>query len=310
MALVGIEIGGSKIQSAVVDVEGRVLVKRADTAPAAAGAAAIRDVLAAQLQGLVADWGDRGPLEAAGIGFGGPVNRRLGTVAASFHVEGWTDFPLAAWVAERLGGLLVVIENDTNAAALAEARLGAGRGSRIVVYSNAGSGIGGGLVIDGRLYHGGGVTEMEIGHLRLSPRGGITEDVASGWSIDRRVREHVAACPAGTLARLAAGGQAGARQLAMAIAAGDADAAAILDDAARHYAVALSHAVQLLAPEVIVLGGGVAEIGAAWRDRVASFLDGFVMTPLRPVADVVLALLGQDVVPVGAALVALRTERA
>ena len=75
---------------------------------------------------------------------------------------------------EQLGDLPSVIENDTNAAALAEATLGAGRGRRIVVYSNSGSGIGGGLVIDGRLYHGAGVTEMEIGHLRLSPQGGIT----------------------------------------------------------------------------------------------------------------------------------------
>ena len=85
---------------------------------------------------------------------------------------------------------------------------------------------------------------------------------------------------------------------------GDAAAGGILDQAARHYAVALSHAVHLLNPDVIVLGGGVAEIGPAWRDRVAMFLAGFLMETLRPGPDVRLAALGQDVVPVGAALLA------
>lgn len=308
MAFIGVEIGGSKLQSAIVAADGTILVKEADRAPAEAGAAAIREVLAAQVRRLGEAWADRGPLEAVGIGFGGPVNRRQGTVAASFHVAGWTDFPLAAWMAEQFDGLPTALENDTNAAALAEATLGAGRGRRVVVYSNVGSGIGGGLVIDGRLYHGGGVTEMEIGHLRLSPRGGITEDVASGWSIDRRVREHIASHADSPLAGLAAG-QPGARQLVAAIAAGDRAAADILDDAARHYAVALSHAVQLLAPEVIVLGGGVAEMGEAWRGRVAGFLADFLMPPLRPGPDVVLAALGEDVVPVGAALVAAAAHR-
>jgi glucokinase len=304
MACIGIEIGGSKLQSAIVAADGAVLLKETARAPAAAGAAAIRDVLAEQLRRLLDAWGGRAPLEAAGIGFGGPVNRRLGTVAASFHVAGWAEFPLVAWAMEQLGGLPTVIENDTNAAALAEATLGAGRGRRIVVYSNSGSGIGGGLVIDGRLYHGGSVTEMEIGHLRLSPQGGITEDVASGWSIDRRVRAHVATDADGTLARLTAAGHPGARALLAASAAGDTAAAMILDEAARHYAVALSHAVQLLAPEVIVLGGGVAEMGEAWRGRVARHLPRLLMPPLQPGPDVLLAALGADVVPVGAALVA------
>lgn len=307
MAYVGIEIGGSKLQSALVDAAGTILHAEDDRAPATAGAAAIREVLAGQLRRLRTAWTDGSAPRAVGIGFGGPVNRVRGTVAASFHVDGWTDFPLVAWTSEQLGGLPTCIENDTNAAALAEATVGAGRDRRIVLYSNVGSGIGGGLVIDRRLYHGGGMTEMEIGHLRLGPDGGITEDVASGWSIDRRVREHVVGHPDGTLARLAAGGVATARHLAAAAMAGDEAAVSMLDDVARRYAVALSHAVQLLAPEVIVLGGGVAEMGAAWRDRIARFLPGYLMHPLQPGPEVRLAALGQNVVPVGAALVAARS---
>jgi len=313
MACLGIEIGGTKLQSAVVDGDGAVLLRRADRVEPAAGAEGLRGALAAQLREIVSTWrgtGGRDPLVAAGVGFGGPVDRDRGVVAASFHVSGWTGFPLAQWVADVLDGLPVVLENDSNVAALAEATVGAGRGRRLVFYTNAGSGIGGGFVIDGGLYRGRSSGEMELGHLRLGPDGGILEDVAAGWALDRRAREEAAAHPQGAVAARAGGAAADARHVAAAAADGDAAARAILDGAARHYAWALSHVVHLLNPDVIVLGGGVAEIGAAWRDRVASFLEGFVMTPLRPAPDVALALLGQDVVPVGAALAAPRGGRA
>ncbi|NDC63393.1 MAG: ROK family protein [Planctomycetia bacterium] len=303
MPFLGIEIGGTKLQSAVVDAAGTILLARTDTVKAADGAEAVRRALGGQLDALKAALPRGMEIEAAGIGFGGPVDRGRGVVAASFHVDGWQDFPLADWISRRLGGLPVALENDANAAALAEACVGAGRGASPVLYSNAGSGIGGGLVIDGRLYHGRTPGEMEIGHLAMQTDGTILEDLASGWSIDRRVRARVAADPDGPLARIAAVRTAGARDLPAAISAGDAAARSILDEAARHYAWGLSHAVHLLNPEVIVLGGGVALIGEAWRDGVARHLESFLMKPLRPGPPVRLSALGQSVVPVGAAFV-------
>jgi glucokinase len=307
----GIEIGGTKLQSAVVAADGRVLLRRSDQVDPAGGAEGIRTVLAAQIAGIVDDAAGNGfAIRAIGIGFGGPVNRGQGVVATSFHVGGWSDFPLAAWVAgqvrDSLGPVPVVLENDSNAATLGEALVGAGRGARVVVYSNAGSGIGSGLVIDGRLYRGRASGEMELGHLRLIPEGGILEDSSAGWAIDARVREAVAAEPAGTLAKEAAAATAppSARLLPAALAAGDATAQQILDAAAGPYAHALSHVVHLLNPDVIVLGGGVATIGEPWRGSVARQLEGFLMAPLRPSPPVRLATLGEDVVPVGAALAA------
>jgi len=308
MNAIGIEIGGTKLQAAVVSRSGTVLLRRSSGVEPAAGAVRLRDALAELVGDLVAAWrGDPShrPIAAAGVGFGGPVDRTSRVVAASFHVSGWHGFPLGAWIEERLGGIPVVIENDTNAAAVAEAVLGAGRGERSVFYTNAGSGIGGGLVVEGVLYRSRGPGEMEIGHLRLGPDGGILEDVSSGWAIDRQARAEVAARPAGAIARLAAGEPATARHVAAAAASGDEAAGLILDTAARHYAVALSHVVHLLNPDVIVLGGGVAMIGAAWRDRVLRFLGGYLMETLRPGPEVRLAALGQDVVPVGAALIAM-----
>jgi len=308
----GIEIGGTKLQSAVVAADGHVVLRRSDRVDPAGGAEGIRTVLAAQLAGIVADAaGNDLAIRAIGIGFGGPVNREQGVVATSFHVGGWSDFPLAAWVAgqvrESLGPVPVVLENDSNAAALGEALVGAGQGARVVVYSNAGSGIGSGLVIDGQLYRGRASGEMELGHLRLIPSGGILEDSSAGWAIDRGVREAVAAEPTGALARAAAatGAVPSARLLPAALAAGDTAAQRILDAAAAPYAHALSHVVHLLNPDVIVLGGGVAAIGEPWRGSVARQLVGFLMTPLQPAPPVRLATLGEDVVPVGVALAAL-----
>jgi glucokinase len=308
---VGIEIGGTKLQSAVVAADGRVLLRRADRVDPAGGAEGIRTVLAAQIAGIVDDAaGHDLAIRAIGVGFGGPVNRELGVVATSFHVGGWSDFPLASWVSgqvrDSLGPVPVVLENDSNAAALGEALVGAGREARVVVYSNAGSGIGSGLVIDGRLYRGRSSGEMELGHLRMLHDGRILEDTSAGWAIDRRVREAVSADPTGALGRAAAAAHVppSARLLPAALAADDVTAQSILDAAAGHYAHALSHVVHLLNPDVIVLGGGVASIGEPWRGSVARQLEGFLMAPLRPAPPVRLATLGEDVVPVGAALAA------
>lgn len=311
-AALGIEIGGTKLQSAVVTADGVVLCRRSDRIDPAAAAAGIRESLARQIGELVAEPLPPGlELAAVGIGFGGPVDRTSGVVATSFQVAGWGRFPLVEWVRRQLPGSLadlpVAIENDANAAALAEALVGAGAGSRVVFYTNAGSGIGAGLVVAGDLYYGRDRGEMELGHLRLDPSGGILESLAAGWAIDRRVRERVELEPGGSLGRAAAGASPSARLLPAAIAAGDAAAVGILAEAAGHYAHALSHVVHLLDPDVIVLGGGVAGIGPPWRDAVASRLEPLLMETMRPAPPVRLAALGEDVVPVGAALAALRS---
>ena len=311
MAAIGIEIGGTKLQSAVVTAAGATLRRRSERVDPAAGAAGIRGALAAQLAALATEpLPDGHTIAALGIGFGGPVNRSRGMVATSFHVSGWGDFPLVAWVRDQLtgdsAGLPVVLENDANAAALGEAVAGAGVGSRVVFYTNAGSGIGAGLVVNGMLYHGRHGGELELGHLRLAPGGRILETLASGWALDRRVREEVETHPDAALARAATESAPSARLLPEVLAAGDPAAAAILETAAGHYAHALSHVVHLLNPDVIVLGGGVATIGEPWRAAVARHLEPLLMETMRPAPPVRLAALGEDVVPIGAALVALQ----
>jgi len=292
-----IEIGGSKLQVAVGDASGRLQRRLRFDVNREAGAQGIL----AQLKSAFHDLLEDGGIKAVGAGFGGPIDWRTGRIVCSHHLSGWNEFPLAEWLTEQTG-LPAFVENDANAAALGEALFGAGRGADPVLWMNAGSGVGGGLVAGGRLYHGAVPGEMELGHLRLNREGTITEDLCSGWAVDRMVRAEVEAHAEGAIARaVRAGGWTSgeARALAPALESGDAAAGRLLDEVAESMAYALSHAVHLLHPAVIVLGGGVALLGEALRARVAAALSSFLMTAFQPGPSVRLAELMEDAVLVG-----------
>ena len=297
MHLLAIEIGGSKIQVCAASSSGEILERRRFTVDRAAGGEGIRAQIAGALPELIARWRPR----AAGAGYGGPVRWRTGEIIKSYHIPGWNGFPLGAWLAEQCG-LPAFVDNDANTAALGEATFGAGRGSNPVFYSTLGSGVGGGLVVNGAIYHGAEPGEAEIGHLRLERDGAIVEDRCSGWSVDRRVRAEAAAAPDSVLGRLLATEPAGceARHLSTALQAGDPLALRILSETAREYAFALSHVVHLLHPETVVLGGGLTHLGEPLRAAVAKELNGFLMDAFQPGPRIALSALGEDVVPAGA----------
>lgn len=293
---VAIEIGGTKLQIVVGTEDARVLARKRFTVDAARGAEGILAQIAEALPGLIAEWR---PL-AVGVGYGGPVNWRTGRIVKSYHVPGWHGFSLCEWL-EGIAGLPVFVENDANVAALGEAVFGAGRGCDPVFYTTLGSGVGGGLVSGGRIYHGFAPGESEIGHLALGPDGITPEDCCSGWSLDRCIRERISETAQGHLAQLVATSPGNeARHLGVALAAGDELADRILDDAAERLGLALSHVTHLFHPEVIVLGGGVALLGEPLRAAVARKLRRFVMDALQPGPRVVLAALCEDAVPIGA----------
>jgi glucokinase len=172
---------------------------------------------------------------------------------------------------------------------------------------NAGSGVGGGLVVNGQIYHGAPPGEVELGHLRLTREGAITEDFASGWSVDRMVREAVANDPHGALAKVlgeSCAKSAEARALAPALLQGDPAAESIINAVADSLAYALSHAVHLLHPETVVFGGGLALIGPPLSERIAASLPQWLMEPFRPGPEIRLAQLMEDAVLVGSLAVA------
>jgi glucokinase len=304
---IAIEIGGTKLQLVAGTSTGGILARRRFQVDRARGAEGIREVIAAEIPQLCQSHHPR----AIGVGYGGPVHWRTGQIAKSYHVAGWSDFPLGAWLHD-MSRLPVFVENDANAAALGEAIYGAGAGCDPVLWMNAGSGVGGGLVVNGSIYHGAPPGEMELGHLRLDRDGTITEDLCSGWSVDKEVRETARRNPNGRLAfhlresGLTAGE---ARILKPALAEGDPDADLILNRTAASLAYALSHAIHLLHPEAIVLGGGLAMLGEPLRARVESAVPRWVMDVFIPPPSIRLAALMEDAVLVGALTLAAQRSR-
>lgn len=314
--LLGIEIGGTKLQLAIGRGDGSLVAVKRFTVDRQEGAPGILQKIAwasAQLRedaqqcpGMMANR-STDPIGAVGIGFGGPVDATRGIVTTSNHVEGWTAFPLADWVRTTLGVAAVAIENDADTAALGEARHGAGRGLSPILYLTIGSGIGGGLIVDGAIYRGAGAGAVEIGHLHIGES--TLEQLASGWSIGRLARRALAEIIAGgrTPSLLSgfvmAGDDAGitAQAVAEAAQAGDRLALDVLDRATTAMAEGLGHAVTLLAPRRIILGGGVSLIGETlWFEPIRRKLKQRVFPPFRDQYDLVPAELGEEVVLHGA----------
>jgi glucokinase len=297
--LLGIEIGGTKLQLVLGNADGKILRRERCDVDKARGGAGIREQIRATIPNLTA--GEN--IRAIGVGFGGPVDWRIGKICCSHQIEGWSEFQLGSWLLEFLH-VPVLVDNDANTACLGEALMGAGQGSNPVFYVTLGSGVGGGLVVNGRIYHGATPGESEIGHVRLDRAGTIVEDRCSGWAVDRRIREAIRNSD-GKLAELCRGMNGGeARHLLAALNERDPLAESILRDMAEDLAFGLSHVVQLCHPERIVIGGGLSLVGEPLRAAIASALPNFVMHAFYPVPTVALAALGEDVVPTGALLLA------
>ena len=300
MNLLGIEIGGTKLQLVTGTSEGKILDRQQLAVDPTGGGEEVRAQIAATFERLRTrlDWC------SVGVGFGGPVDWRTGQICCSHHLVGWNDFPLGDWLREKTG-LPVAMDNATNVAAYAEATSGAGAGANPVFYTNSGSGVGGGCIVNGAVYHGVPPGEAELGLLRYDRDGTSVEERCSGWALDRMVGNAAQADPDTLLAaeaRKTPTHQAAA--LGPALAGGCPAAAGIVAQAGDALAFALSHVVHLFHPQAIVLGGGVALLGEPWRAAVADALTKYVVEAYRPAPEVLLTALGELAVPRGALLLA------
>lgn len=296
--LIAVEIGGTKLQILLGTPAGTILDRRRFAVDKKLGAAGIR----ANILLAIKEFQQIASPCAIGVGFGGPFNRASGIATKSFHIDGWDGFPLRSWL-EQETGLPAFIDNDANVASLGEALLGAGRKKNPSFYVTMGSGVGGGLVVDGKIYHGTNPGEAEIGHLRMDRKGSIVEDFCSGWAIDKKIREIAKTEPSSTLAQMVAGMGAGeAKMLIPALEADCSAARAIFEETAQNIAFAYSYATHLFSPEIIIMGGGVSLIGEPLRAAVSFYLPDFLMVSMFPGPEIKLAELGEDAVPCGALL--------
>lgn len=297
---IGIEIGGTKLQLVLGDEQARILERFRFPVNPEKGAGGIREQIQEALGKI--------PLRnvgGIGVGFGGPVDHRNGKTLASYQIDGWANFALQDWL-EELAHMPVCIDNDANVAALGEALYGAGRDGQQVFYVTLGSGVGAGVVVNGKIYHGSKNTEAEFGHIRLDKSGRTVESSCSGWSVDAKIRAFIHQHPRSVLSLLGKDITRGeARLLVPALQQGDEAANKILRETADDLAFGLSHVVHLMNPHTIILGGGFSLIGEPLRGLVEEKLTGYIMDVLQPGPDIRLSALKEDVVPIGALTLAI-----
>lgn len=290
----GIEIGGTKLQIVSGYADGSLLATNRFVVNKEEGAIGIRNTIEAVIKKYTNE-----QIKAVGVGFGGPVNRYTGNVETSFHIKGWSGFAIKDWLASIIK-VPVFIENDANVAALGEATHGAGKGFENVLYVTLGSGVGGGLVINGRIYHGATPGELEIGHLQMDRNGTTLQDLCSGWAVDKKIRTALADNEGGILAKLVAGKKSSESIfLADALTANDPVGRRIFEETTDDLALGLSHAIHLLHPEVLVLGGGLSFLGEILQNSIVEKLPAYLMKTFSPGPQVKLTQLKEKAVPVG-----------
>jgi glucokinase len=335
----GIEIGGTKLQLGVGAGDGKLVAMERHEVQTSLGAAGILEQIEASGRKLAARHGVTG----VGIGFGGPVDSPGGRVIKSHHVEGWNDQPIVTWCQRKLS-LPAVLENDCDAAGVAEARFGAGQGSQVVLFVTVGTGIGGGLVLDGKIYRGNGHGAAEIGHLRPGLHADrpdqTVESLASGWGIAAAAQARLSDTISHAFVPLTIGLNRNTRDdvrqrlieteetaaeyvsdlwdrcggkleqltaLLVAQAAGEGNEVArdVLARACHALGWGIAQAITLVSPQVVVVGGGVSLADESlFLLPLRREVERYVFPPLAGTFEIVPAQLGEQVVVHGALAVA------
>lgn len=308
--VLGIDVGGTKIAAGVVDETGRVVARgqiaTAPEDPPATAVARMAELCRSVCQSAGVELSG---LSAAGLCVPGPSDSRTGVLVSPPNLPAWWGYPMGARLAEALA-LPVVMENDANAAAVAEHTWGAGQGASNLVFLTISTGIGSGVIIDGRLYVGQGFA-TEIGHSSVDYRGrecrcgerGCLEALASGTALAQIALERLAAGETSTLSHL--GAFLTAHEVVAAAQAGDRLALAIWDEALEALSTGLANVINIFNPERIILGGGVTRAGNLLFDALRRRTPKRALAPLADQVQILPAALRDDVGILGAAAMAL-----
>lgn len=308
--VVGIDLGGTHLRAALVATDGGIVRARRVPTDASGGPEAI----IGQMVGLIDEMRD-GDTVAVGIGIPGAFDADAGTVLGIPALSGWNGLPLRDRIRSATG-LSCVLENDATAAAYGEWRAGAGRGCAHFVYITVSTGIGAGIIVDGRVLRGVRGLAGEIGHTKITSDGprcacgavGCWQAVAAGTALDQRAAAEALRDPAGAIARLAAGGPARAAHVGAAARAGDEAARALLTAHARVLGEGFVNAQHLYAPQRIVMGGGLSALLDLMADDIAATVAGRLLPGFAP-APILPPVLGDNAGLVGVALEALEALR-
>jgi glucokinase len=300
-----VELCASSARAALVNSVGEVLARH-ESALAAVD-------IAPQIARLVSELRDAAPAGVAALGLGVPglVNPQTGRVVISSDIPSVVREDLRASLAQSTG-LPVALDNDANAGALGEYVAGAGRGSRNMFYVTIGTGIGGALILDGRLWRGASGFAGEFGHITIDPEGvecacgnvGCLETVASAPNIVRRTHERLMRDSTSSLSRLGLNKNFSAADIAHEAQNGDDFAALMIARTGRYIGTAIASVINLLNTERIVLGGGVMDAGELILDPIVQEARRRSFQPNFESTQIIAATLGPDAIPIGAALLA------
>lgn len=314
----GVDIGGTKVAAGLVDPEGRIVFQTRVVMPARGNAGEGFGAVRAAMEAVFAARPDvRATLKEIGICAPGPLDPQSGVILNPPNVPCWRNFPLAEEV-HRAFGLSARVDNDGNAAALAEAIWGAGAGYRNVFYATLGTGVGTGIVFDRQIYHGRTGIAAEGGHVSIDYRGplcgcgkrGCIEALCSGPAIARRAKQRItdlqtieSSCSESKMLSLADGRLDGVTMeiVAEAFRGGDPLADETLRETADFLTIWAGNVIDLLEPDVFIFGGGLAELMSNFFDRIREQMPNWCVNQRVLEMPIVLAKYGPDAGIAGAA---------
>ena len=266
----GIDLGGTKILVLIADRDGRVLGTSREPTLAQQGPESVIIRIVESVRAAAAEANvDLAAIRADGVSAPGPIDAVDGVITDPPNLPGWHNVPLAGILHERLA-LPIILENDANCQAVAEHQFGAGRGYRDMIFVTISTGIGGGIIINDKLYAGASGAAGEVGHVGVAADGpmcgaghpGCLEAYASGTAIAARARDMIAAGGLPRTARLAEHNPPlSAKTVYLAGQQGEAEAAAIIHSAGQYLGIGLATLINVFNPQAIVIGGGLSNMG-------------------------------------------------
>ena len=307
--VVGIDIGGTKLATVVADRTGHILGKVRKPTLAERGPEYALDLLFDMVRETVNLAGlEQNAISAIGVSCGGPLDTKTGIVYSPPNLPGWDALPLKTKLESEFQ-VPVTIENDANASALAEYRFGGGRGYKAVLYMTMSTGIGGGIVIDGHIYHGANDSAGEVGHQILLPDGplcgcgkrGCLEALCSGPAIARRAQAAIQAqiteakASATTLLNLAGGHieDVKSEHVLTAARTGDALALQLINETAYYMGWGIANLVNILNPDIVLLGTIAIAAGDLLLDPIRKTVSEFAMPRPAEAVKIAPAQLGE-----------------
>lgn len=308
--VVGVDLGGTKIYTALVDLEGNIVNEKVVETLAEEGQEAVSERILDTIANVIAGV-DNELIKAIGVGSPGPLDAKKGIIFEPSNLP-FKNYEIVRTIKDRFN-LPTYLDNDANVATLAEFMFGAGKGTENMVYITVSTGIGGGAIINGKLYRGHTANALEVGHMTVSKEGprcgcgnvGCAESFASGTAIGKRAKEAVASKVVTSLKKY---NNVTAKEVFMEAAEGDAEAKRILDNALYYLGITVGNVMSHLDPEKVVMGGGVINGGDVVIETVKKVVAERCLSVFAENCSIEKAKLGGQAGVLGAAALAI-TEK-